>query len=499
MLQRAASDVLSSLGSGTMSETAYDTAWVARVKVPQRPAAPYFPTALRWLVGHQRADGSWGATIPVLHDRVVSTLIAAITLAERPGTNHAGAVARAQAYLASSLIHLDQDVGETVGFELIMPTLLARARRLGLSLPYEQRSSIDALRADKMRRLPIGFVYSGPSPLTHSLEFLGDDLQPDLARRCQAPNGSFAASPSATAYFLTHQWDEAAATYLRAVLALTPTGGACNVFPFEVFEKAWVLSHLGPLAPRVPRYQQRVAELATTWSPIGVGFTSVGSVPDGDDTAIVFRVLHGGGFPVRPEVFKLFEADDYFFTFPLERNQSVSTNAHVLHGLQDYGDFPGRERMIGKAITFLRASRLPGGMWRDKWHASPYYATGRVILALAGADESAGELVGPAVDWLVETQHENGSWSAFQRSGTCEETAYALQALASLPQPSRSALTAMARASGYLWERLDTWDFPELWVGKGLYAPHAVIRAAILGALYAYERVEAIFQAPNAS
>jgi len=489
MLQRAASDVLSSLGSGSMSETAYDTAWVARVKDPQRPAAPYFPTALRWLVGHQRADGSWGATIPVLHDRVVSTLIAAITLAERPGTSHAGAVARAQAYLASSLIHLDQDVGETVGFELIMPTLLARARRLGLSLPYEQRSSIDALRADKMRRLPIGFVYSGPSPLTHSLEFLGDDLQPDLARRCQAPNGSFAASPSATAYFLTHQWDEAAATYLRAVLALTPTGGACNVFPFEVFEKAWVLSHLGPLAPRVPRYQQRVAELATTWSPIGVGFTSVGSVPDGDDTAIVFRVLHGGGFPVRPEVFKLFEADDYFFTFPLERNQSVSTNAHVLHALRDHSEFPGRDRMLRKAMAFLSASQV-AGVWRDKWHVSPYYATGRVILALAGSGHAAERLLAPALEWLLETQHENGSWSEFESTGTCEETAYALQALVSLPQSSNPVLSAMARASSYLWERIDEHEYPELWVGKGLYAPYAVIRAAILGALYTYEKLD---------
>jgi len=497
-LRHSAGELLTNLGSGSMSETAYDTAWVARVQDP-RTSGPAFPTAFDWLIQHQFPDGSWGGVIPVLHDRVVSTLISAITLAERPGTQHAGAVARAVAYLAPALVRLDQDVAETVGFELIMPTLLARAQQLRLALPYERCTSIYDLRADKLRRLPIGFVYSGPSPLTHSLEFLGDEFQPDLARRSQAPNGSFAASPSATAYFLMHQWDEPAAAYLRAVVALSAAGAACDVFPFEVFEKGWVLSHLGPLAQQVRGYRRRLAELARAWSPIGVGFTSSAIVPDGDDTAIVFRVLHGGGYAVQPNVFRLFEADDYFFTFPLERNQSVSTNAHVLHGLQDYGDFPGRERMIGKAITFLRASRLPGGMWRDKWHASPYYATGRVILALAGADESAGELVGPAVDWLVETQHENGSWSAFQRSGTCEETAYALQALASLPQPSRSALTAMARASGYLWERLDTWDFPELWVGKGLYAPHAVIRAAILGALYAYERVEAIFQAPNAS
>jgi len=484
MLERAASELLGSLHSGSMSDTAYDTAWVARVHDPRTAAVSAFPTALDWLVRRQHPDGSWGGTIPVLHDRVVSTLSAAITLAERPGTNHAGAVARAEAYLAPALIRLDQEAVETVGFELVMPPLLASAHRLGLSLPYEQCSPIYELRADKMRRLPIGFIYSGPTPLTHSLEFLGDDLQPDLARRCQASNGSFGASPSATAFFLTHQWDENAAVYLRAVLALSGTGGACNVFPFEIFERGWVLSHLGSLARRVSGYRQHLAELAAAWSPVGVGFTSIGIVPDGDDTAIVLKVLRGGGFPVQPQVLKLFEADDYFFTFPLERNQSVSTNAHVLHALRDCPDFPERERMRRKATAFLEASRMAGSFWRDKWHVSSYYATGRVILALAGSGAAAERLLDPAVDWLLETQHEDGSWSEFDANGTCEETAYAIQALASVPRFSRAVRTATVRGSNYLWERIDEHNYPEMWVGKGLYAPYAVIRAAILGALY---------------
>ena len=38
---------------------------------------------------------------------------------------------------------------------------------------------------------------------------------------------------------------------------------------------------------------------------------------------------------------------------------------------------------------------------------------------------------------------------------------------------------------------------PELWVGKGLYTPHAVVRAVILGALYAAERT--LGPAPSSS
>jgi halimadienyl-diphosphate synthase len=489
LIRRAAGELLGSLHGGSMSETAYDTAWVARVVDPGKSGALAFPAAVSWLVRHQHPDGSWGGKVPVVHDRVVSTLAAVIALAELPGTGHPARVARGVAYLKKALSKLEGDFVETVGFELIMPSLLARARRLGLELPYDLCASIDRLRADKLHRLPPGFVYSGPSSLTSSLEFLGDDLQPDLARRCRAPNGSYGASPSATAYVLTHHWDEQAADYLRAVLALTAEGGACNVFPFEVFEKGWVLEHLGPLARQMPACRPHVAALAAAWTPGGVGFTAQGAVPDGDDTAIVFKVLRGNGLPVRPQVLTLFEADGYFFCFPLERNQSVSTNAHVADALKDCADFPEQGRLVRKAVSFLDATRIDGRYWRDKWHVSPYYATGRVIRALAGLGEEAEHLCAPAVAWLLESQRPNGSWSELVQEGTCEETAYALQALASLSGANDSVRAAARRAANYLWERFDRQDYPELWVGKGLYTPYAVVRAAILGALDSYERI----------
>jgi halimadienyl-diphosphate synthase len=489
LLLRAAGELLGGLQSGSMSETAYDTAWVARVLDTGKPGTLAFPAAASWLVRHQHPDGSWGGKVPMVHDRVVSTLAAVLALAELPGAGHPARVARGVAYLAKALPKLDGDCAETVGFELIMPSLLGRARRLGLELPYDQCASIDRLRADKLHRLPPGFVYSGPTSLTSSLEFLGDDLQPELARRCRAPNGSYGASPSATAFALTHQWDEQAADYLRAVLALSAEGGVCSVYPFEVFEKAWVLEHLGPLARQLPARRPHVAALAAAWTPGGVGFTAQGMVPDADDTAIVFKVLRGNGLPVRPQVFTLYEAEEYFCCFPLERNQSVSTNAHVADALKHSADFPGRGRLVRKAVSFLAATRTDGRYWRDKWHVSPYYATGRVIRALVGLGEEAEALCAPAVAWLLETQRANGSWSEHVHDGTCEDTAYALQALTSLSSATPAVRDATRRAADYLWERLDEQDYPELWVGKGLYTPYAVVRAAILGALDSYERI----------
>ena len=488
-LVRLASRLLSSLQDGSMSETPYDTAWLARVRDPHDQTRRAFPTTIDWLVRHQHADGSWGGRIAIVHDRVVSTLAAVLALIDSPGSKSARAAARGIAYLARALPRIDEDFVETVGFELVMPPLLAQARRLGLPLPAAAAASIDRLRADKLRRLPPTFAYFSLTSLTHSLEFLGDELQPDLVRRWRASNGSYGASPSATAYVLTHQWDEAAASYLRAVLALSTVGGACNVFPFEIFERAWVLYSLGPLAKRVAAHRPVLARLAADWSPAGVGFTREGVGPDGDDTAMVVRMLHDYGLlPPSSGVLRLFEADDHFFCLPLERNPSVSTNAHILDALNAVTDHVDRSRLIDKAVRFLASSRVDERYWRDKWHVSPYYATSQAIRALAGLGQQAEHLSAPGVAWLLETQHANGSWSELEPGGTCEETAHALLALSCLRRPDEVTLGAMRRAARYLWQRFEHQDHPELWVGKGLYTPHAVVRAVILGALYGCER-----------
>jgi halimadienyl-diphosphate synthase len=67
--------------------------------------------------------------------------------------------------------------------------------------------------------------------------------------------------------------------------------------------------------------------------------------------------------------------------------------------------------------------------------------------------------------------------------GLPEETAYAVLSLDALgdrhgPVPADT----IKRAGDYLGEHLDDADFAELWIGKGLYTPPAVVRAAVLAA-----------------
>ncbi len=476
--------LLASLGEGTMSETAYDTAWVARVPNPSRPDEPLFPSTYDWLLRNQHADGSWGAEIPFAHDRLISTLAALVALASssyrRPESEPAAR--KAVVYLNRERPNIRDDPHETVGFELLLPELVRQARALDLRLPYEDWAFVEAIKADKLQRIPPIALYGGPTTLTHSLEYLGDRLMPSLVSRCQGPNGSYGASPSATAYVHMLAPEETTRGYLDRVVSLSPAGGVMDVYPINVFEFAWALRSLSPIREELPEYGACVQKLGRFWSSQGVSFTDSGMVSDADDTAAAGWVLRLSGFPVETNVFALFEGDETFFCFPFERNHSVMANAAILDALKLYDSTPDHRRMTLKLAHYLRRSRHPDGYWVDKWHVSPFYATARCVSALVGID---GGLVRDAVNWVLEQQHEDGSWGV--AGGNPEETAYAVEALGAA-QDADSALTglvsvAVQRGAQYLAGEFGRSDFASLWIGKGLYSPHRVVGAAVVGGL----------------
>lgn len=476
--------LLGNLGEGAMSETAYDTAWVARVPNPNRPDEPLFPATYDWLLRNQHPDGSWGAEIPFAHDRLICTLAALVTLA---GSSYRRAESepaarRAVVYLNRERLNVRDDPHETVGFELLLPELMRQAQALDLRLPYEDWAFVEAIKADKLQRIPPIAVYGGPTTLTHSLEYLGDRLMPSLVSRCQGPNGSYGASPSATAYVLMRAHDDLAADYLKRVVSLSDSGGVISAYTMSVFERAWVLRSLAPLRDEIPEYQDAVKKLADSWSPRGVSFTESGMVPDSDDTAVALMVLRAAGHPVDSEVLGLFEGEDHFFCYPLERNPSLGANAGVLEALRLYESTADRRRMVVKLTHYLGKSRIDGRHWMDKWHVSPFYGTARAVSALAGIDD---EVTRPGIEWVLEQQHENGAWGV--GDGTAEETAYALTALdeARRSDPAVAGLVepALQRGANELAHHFGEGSYPALWIEKGLYTPPNIVQAAIVGAL----------------
>src|SRR2546428_14044835 len=202
--------------------------------------------------------------------------------------------------------------------------------------PYERFMGIWPQRDAKIGRVPPRLIYNVARPMLHSIEYLGNRLDIEAARKQLSPNGSFANSPSATAYFLLKTRDDQANEYIAMLVANRGDGSLPTVAPFEVFEIAWVLYNLARAEGRPAAARPLVQYLAQALTDDGVGVSMEGLRPDSDDTALTLSVLHRYGFPISAGPLRPFEGANFFFTFPLERDAPVTANAAVLevvHGV----------------------------------------------------------------------------------------------------------------------------------------------------------------------
>lgn len=484
-------ELLGTVGSGRIEPTAYDTAWVARVPHPDDPGRPAYPEALDWLLARQHPDGSWGARINYHYDRVLSTLAAMLTLAQWQ-TRYASPDAwtseleAAQRSIWRHVSGLRRDPYDTIGFELILPALLAEARRFGFLLPYNSFDIFSKMYSAKLSLIPPEMIYTRRVSTIFSAEFLGDQLDVQRVNDLQDANGSIASSPSATAYYLLKDpGNRLAREYLQRVLD-RGGGAAPAVDPIDVFEPVWLMFNAsqvwaepGPLAPALkPHLEALGAELARK---NGVGYNTYFAVPDLDGTATAFRALAWAGVSLDPALLAQFEEEDHFRCFPYERNPSISAHVHLLDALRVAPAFPDRERMTRKVLDFLERSRTFQTFWFDKWHASPYYTTAHAVLAL-GDNRS---LADDAIFWIVNTQNPDGSWGYYD-TGTAEETAYCLQALVAYHRSGGAVDRAvMQRGAAYLASSVEraNVDYTPLWIGKSLYTPTWVVHSTVLSAL----------------
>jgi halimadienyl-diphosphate synthase len=468
--------IIGELGERPVAPMAYATAWAARLTAGD--AGPVFPQAREWLRTHQHGDGSWGGTVPNAYDRLVSTLAAVLALHEA-GDRYAAAVRSGVDYLRGHASDWRDAVGEPIGFEVVAPHLVEHAQRAGL-LSIDSLAELVRLRDDKLSRVPAGALAKQPTGLLYSLEALGELVPlPEMAKFA-AVNGSMANNPAATGALWSVTADADALAYLRAAARSAGGGGLPEIYPINVFEPSWTIYTLGR-ADLVPvgakKHVERLVELAGDASePLGV--SEEFPVPDSDDTAMVANVSAAFGYEATSLLESLlsFETDDHFFGFSHERGAPVSANARVLEA---FAQQPHRfAPQIAKATSFLLDTRAESAWWYDKWHLSPFYATAQAVFGLA--DTAAHELTG-TWRWLLDGQHENGAWG--YAGGQPEETAYAVLSLDALaPHHGPVPADVYRRAHAYLREHVADTDFAELWIGKGLYTPPTVVRAAVLAA-----------------
>ena len=165
--------LLARLGESQLEPVVYDTAWIARLGQIDSELSTQ---ALQWLRAHQLEDGSWGAPTPLYHhDRVISTLAAITTLAHNNDPEDQPRIQAALPALQFSLANLDKDVaGRTVAFEMLLPSLVAEATALGLTIddPDGLVAKMSRLRDAKLAHAPKGLI-SRYSTMGHSAEMVG--------------------------------------------------------------------------------------------------------------------------------------------------------------------------------------------------------------------------------------------------------------------------------------------------------------------------------------
>lgn len=481
------------LGNG-ISSTAYDTAWVAKLGQLDDELSDL---ALNWLCERQLPDGSWGAEFPFCYeDRLLSTLAAMISLTSNKHRRRRAAQVEkgllALKNLTSGAFEGPQlDIKDaTVGFELIAPTLMAEAARLGLAICHEESilGELVGVREQKLRKLG-GSKINKHITAAFSVELAGQDGVGMLdVDNLQETNGSVKYSPSASAYFALHvkPGDKRALAYISSIIQ-AGDGGAPAFYQAEIFEIVWSLWNLSRTDidlsdPEIVRtYLPYLDHVEQHWvRGRGVGWTGNSTLEDCDTTSVAYDVLSKFGRSPDIGAVLQFEDADWFRTYFHEVGPSISTNVHVLGALKQAGYDKCHPR-VRKVLEFIRSSKEPGRFcWRDKWHRSAYYTTAHLICAASNYDDA---LCSDAIGWILNTQRPDGSWGFFDGQATAEETAYCIQALAHWQRHSGTSLSAqISRAGGWLSQHREP-PYAPLWIAKTLYCSATVVKAAILSAL----------------
>lgn len=468
--------------------TDYDTCWAARLTNPDGTLA--YPHLMDYLTDRQHPDGSWGSQISHTHDRVLTTL-AIVLLIARFGSRQRDKARQTegQRYIWRHTSEIYRETHRTVGFEMILPALLTEGTELGLNLPYAQLQPYAEERAKKLSLLPTQHLFENLNSALFSLEAFATDVNVQKAANLLLKDASMATSPSATAFLLSRFTDwrslyPDSVTYLEDLLAQRQPG-LPSVAPSDIFMRAWMLYNLqygNLLVGHTDSLKSHCRYLQDSLGPQGVGWASSG-IPDSDNTAVALLVLQRAGYEADGRCLLAYERAQHFAVLEHERDPSVSANLHILEALDT---LPERERprIRDKLLGYLLRARHHGTFWSDKWHASIYYPTSTALMVLPSyiPDE-----LDTTLRWLLSTQHANGAWGQYMP--TREETALTLLALLHYHRTVRSLnIDLLHRAAEYLLatEHPLANDYPELWMGKTLYAPAFVVESVVLAALGLY-------------
>ncbi|KAJ5785388.1 uncharacterized protein N7503_010600 [Penicillium pulvis] len=514
-----------SYGIGTVTSSVWDTAWVSMLRSKDGKSWA-FPECFEYLVKSQASNGGWGNPFRDI-EQICCSLVAILAIKTRLNTLCEYSeeqwleidlrCSRAIQFVKDNLPSWSIDNTDDtlpVGLELYLPVLLLQLERYGVSFNVPGIERVNKMREMKLRKIPAEALY-GESKLAgaYSLEGFIGHVDFDQINH-QKGLGSLCASPASTAVYLMYRssWDDDAEAYLRHIvnLSINQEGrGIPDFYPSTTFETSWVVSTLleSGFCPNDFSLDCREKVITMLQSELkeqdGVTGWSRGLLPDPDDTAKTLSTLYLLGAPHSPDaLLRTYEGKDHFFTYPQERNPSVSVNANVLMCLLHLSQGADYSIAIEKCVRFL-CGRWWDGQLQDKWNLSMFYTMMLITRSfshyLIKLDEGHVKplpndllhhrlpaVLVQAMSRVLLMQCPDGSWGPHQSK---EETAYAvllLQDVCSLPFTKQFRVVcedAIKRARDFLRLRPELPYSNHLWNAKiTCYIP-TISKAYILSAL----------------
>ncbi|MFD7861379.1 prenyltransferase [Streptomyces sp. NPDC059783] len=485
---------------GSVDASVYETARV----VSLAPDLDGHTARLGWLLDQQSPDSTWGEgpapyrLLPTLS--AVEALLVAIARKEAatiPARNRLAAAA-AGGLAALRTLPAEGPWPDTAAIEVLVPSLVARINHLldrpvmgglphlGAHSRGARPSVPPGFRSARHEEIAQRYRIDLPVKLHHTFEGVAWHLPGDAV---PAPDGLLGSSPAATAAWLASQTDPAQCEQARAALSATARrydGLLPEAAPIRTVERLWTAAALA--RPGLPPAGRATAKAWAhdIYDPAGVR-GAPGLLPDVDDTAMAVQVAAVTGAACDPAPLAAFWASTHYRCYIGEDTGSVTANAHAIQALAAHLRLRPDARPVHHPRMDLVSNWLVGqqtdGVWTDKWHASPYYATERCVRALLDHDgPGTRHAVQKAVDRVLGGQHADGTWGIW--GGTAEETAYAVKIL--LADPATFGRPGRDSALRHAAQALDEWGtrspLPALWHDKTLYAPTAMIRAEVLAA-----------------
>ena len=153
---------------------------------------------------------------------------------------------------------------------------------------------------------------------------------------------------------------------------------------------------------------------------------------------------------------------------------SADVTAHVVEMMGKLG-LDRSLPCVKRAYRYIRDQQEPDGAWFGRWGVNYIYGTGAVLPALeAIGEDMSQEYVAKAIDWVVDHQNDDGGWGESCGSyvdptlrgagpSTASQTAWALMALLAGLGENALAHRAVARGVQYLvntQQEDGSWDEP---------------------------------------